>query len=124
MPNKTRIRSLLPAAGIVFACAMPGAAHAGSESRAFFADRIYTERPPLCLKAGTGCGKAAADQWCQLAGYEAAMSYSSAPQISETDRQKRVEVGSLCSLDTCNGFQLVKCRRDTVDSKAGDRKQS
>lgn len=84
----------------------------GSESRAFFAGKIYGERPALCQAAGTGCGKIAADTWCKIAGYEASMSYRTVYQKAASRRDLLVKSGDLCARDTCDGFHVVKCWRD------------
>ena len=86
---------------------------AAAETRVFFASKIYDEEPKLCSTAGTGCGKQAADTWCQQVGFEDAMSFRSAPETDGTFRAQLVATGGLCGSDSCNGFHFVKCYRST-----------
>jgi hypothetical protein len=89
------------------------AAPAASETRTFFASRIYDKSPQLCSTAGTGCGKPAADTWCQQAGFQDAMSFRSAPASDHMFRAQLVASGGLCGSDSCNGLHFVKCYRST-----------
>ncbi len=89
----------------------PATSFAFSESRTFFANKIYVERLQLCVVAGTGCGKKAADAWCRHVGYENAMSYRAASEDAQREREQLVGTGGLCAGDPCNGFHFVKCRR-------------
>ncbi|MGI9464332.1 MAG: hypothetical protein ACR2OM_10350 [Aestuariivirgaceae bacterium] len=111
MYGKTRYIRLQIALIAVLALPSTGAL-ALSESRTFFASKIYDDRPQLCNAAGTGCGKKAADTWCKQVGYEHAMSFLSAPDSKASARALRVGNGELCAQDQCNGFHFVKCRRD------------
>ena len=98
---------------VILTVGLPSAAaSAMSESRTYFANSIYAERPELCTIAGTGCGKKAADAWCQIAGYTNAMSYLLLRTNRQAKREQLVTFGELCPQDACSGFQFVKCRRD------------
>lgn len=98
---------------MILTIGLPGAAaSAMSESRTYFAKSIYAERLELCTIAGTGCGKKAADAWCQHAGYANAMSYLLLRTNRQAERKQLMTFGELCPQDACSGFQFVKCWRD------------
>ncbi len=96
---------------IALTALVPAQALAGSQTRSFFVDKIYGDRPQLCTVAGTGCGKPAADAWCRQAGYQNALVFRAASDKAATYREQRVQAGELCPADTCNGLQFVKCLR-------------
>ena len=112
MTSKQAWKASLQVSAILLCGLSTEPSHALSESRTFFSKTIYDERLKLCIVAGTGCGKIAADTWCRHAGYKGAMSYRSVSSSSQTERAQLVGYGELCAEDACNGFQFVKCRRD------------
>jgi hypothetical protein len=57
------------------------------------------------------CGKATADEFCQLNGFAAAMSFAPDPKIGATEPTRQIASGLVCDHDECDGFAEIACMR-------------
>ena len=76
---------------------------AAAEVRNFFTPEIGGARVDACLSGG-GCGKAAADAFCKVQGYDRAMIF----QREQAASSRSIDSGQVCSKD-CMSFRQVKC---------------
>ena len=102
------MRALL--AGLMLTAALAQGA-AAAEVRNFFAPQLDGQRIGACLADGL-CGKAAADAFCKVEGYDRAMIF----QRERTQSARIIDSGHVCDKD-CTSFKQVKCF--TVKSDLG-----
>jgi hypothetical protein len=57
------------------------------------------------------CGKATADEFCQLNGFAAALSFTPDPRIGGTEPTRQIASGLVCDHDECDGFAEISCMR-------------
>lgn len=101
------MRGLL--AGLMLMTLVPQAQ--ASEVRNFFAPQFEGQRIGACLADGA-CGKAAADAFCKVEGYDEAMLF----QRERSQSARIIDSGNVCEKD-CTSFKQVKCY--TVKSDLG-----
>lgn len=77
-------------------------AHA-SEVRNYFAPQLEGHRIHACLSDGA-CGKAAADAFCKVEGYDEAMLFQREPSA----QARIIDSEKVCDGD-CTAFRQVKC---------------
>ena len=86
-----------------------------SEVRNFFAPQFDGQPVNACLTGGA-CGKAAADAFCKVEGFDKAMLFQRGPSNSA----RQIDSDRLCDKD-CTAFRQVKCftaRNDLQLAKA------
>jgi len=88
-------------AGLVLLSLVPSARAA--EVRNFFAPELGGERIAACL-AGGACGKAAADAFCKVEGFDQAMLF----QRERSSSARTIDSDQVCDKD-CTTFRQVKC---------------
>jgi hypothetical protein len=76
---------------------------AAAQVRNFFSPEVQGARIDACLASGA-CGKAAADAFCRVQGYDRAMIF----QRETFTATKAIDSGESCS-GTCTAFRQVKC---------------
>ena len=86
--------------------------HAG-EVRNFFAPQIEGQRINACLSDGA-CGKAAADAFCKVEGYDQAMLF----QRERSASARLIDSDKVCGGD-CTTFRQVKCYTARDDLQSG-----
>ena len=89
-----------------------GQSQAG-EVRNFFAPQVGGEPINACLTDGA-CGKAAADAFCKVEGYDQAMIFQREP--AQTARL--IDSDKICD-GKCTAFKQVKCFTVRSDQAAG-----
>jgi len=57
------------------------------------------------------CGKATADEFCQLNGFAAALSFAPDPRIGGKEPTRQIASGLVCDHDDCDGFVEISCMR-------------
>jgi hypothetical protein len=97
---ESRRRPALPALLLSLAL-FPFAATAEAGSRTFFAPKLGGEPVAFCLRGGSGCGKAAADNFCRNNGFDTALTFAR--------RQVMTDGG-----EEPTGFTQIKCYKPTV----------
>jgi len=84
-----------------------------SEVRNFFSPRVDGQPINACL-AGGACGKAAADAFCKVEGYDQAMLF----QRESSQSARLIDSDKLCDGD-CTAFRQVKCFTVRSDLESG-----
>jgi hypothetical protein len=74
-----------------------------SEVRNFFSPRVDGQPINACL-AGGACGKAAADAFCKVEGFDQAMLF----QRGRAESARAIDSDKLCDKD-CTALKQVKC---------------
>ena len=88
------------------------AAHAG-DVRSYFAPMLQGQRINACLSDGA-CGKAAADAFCRIEGYDQAMLF----QRERASQARLIDSDKVCD-GNCTSFRQVKCFTARDDLQAG-----
>ncbi len=57
------------------------------------------------------CGKATADEFCQLNGFVEALSFAPDPKIGATEPTRQIASGLVCDHDGCDGFAEIACTK-------------
>jgi hypothetical protein len=83
--------------------------HGGPGHRKQASARRKGDRLDWCQNWSTGCGKAAADAFCQATGYQNATNFEQAPNIGATQKTRLIATGAVCDQDFCDGFKYVTC---------------
>lgn len=102
------MRALL--ASLVLLTLIPEAGAA--EVRNYFSPQLDGHRINACLSDGA-CGKAAADAFCKVEGYDQAMLF----QRERSDSARAIDSDKLCD-GNCTAFRQVKCYTVRGDLKA------
>jgi hypothetical protein len=84
-----------------------GPALAGTQN---FSDPMYNgNRLDWCQNWAQGCGKAAADAWCQWRGFSNATNFSIDEDIGGSSPTRVIGTGALCDQGFCDGFSHIQC---------------
>jgi hypothetical protein len=76
-----------------------------------FNNPVYNgNRLDWCVSWGTGCGKAAADKFCQWKGFGAATGFQIANDIGASSPTRVIGTGALCDQGFCDGFNFITCQ--------------
>ncbi len=105
--------NLISAAVLLLAFAIPASAGTASFSK----PKVGGDRLDLCLNWGTGCGKPAADAWCQSKGYQFSVGHVVDPDIGAVHRTRLISTGAVCDQAFCDGFKVVTCFKPTPVKK-------
>ena len=84
-----------------------------SEVRNYFSPQLDGHRIHACLSDGA-CGKAAADAFCKIEGYDEAMLFQREP----SDQARVIDSEKVCA-GNCTAFRQVKCYTVRSDLPAG-----
>jgi hypothetical protein len=57
------------------------------------------------------CGKATADEFCQLNGFVEALSFAPDPKIGAAEPTRQIASGLVCDHDECDGFAEIACTK-------------
>ncbi|MEZ5926640.1 MAG: hypothetical protein R3D57_19905 [Hyphomicrobiaceae bacterium] len=86
-----------------------GVTAAGAEQRTFNSPmHPGGNRLDWCLDWATGCGKPAADRYCQAVGYSHATSFGQAANVPPT---RLIGTGAVCDQAECDSFSFLTCTR-------------
>ncbi|MGB8818696.1 MAG: hypothetical protein WCC66_12325 [Rhizobiaceae bacterium] len=66
-------------------------------------------RLDLCVNWSEGCGKPAADAFCQAKGWDHALTYSIANNIGAISPTRLIGTGAVCDQAYCDGFKQITC---------------
>ena len=67
------------------------------------------DRLDLCLNWGQGCGKPAADAFCQKKGFAKSTGHTIDHDIGASTRTRLITTGAVCDMNFCDGFKKIKC---------------
>ncbi|MFO1121323.1 MAG: hypothetical protein U1F47_03250 [Hyphomicrobiales bacterium] len=82
------------------------AASTEASVRNFFAPEWNGSRLAACLTGGQGCGKPAADAFCQAQGYDQAVLF----QREHSPVAMSMGNGEICEGGQCTAFRQIKCQ--------------
>ncbi|MEZ5810967.1 MAG: hypothetical protein R3D45_06070 [Rhizobiaceae bacterium] len=105
----SKLAKLAAAAAILLSLGQT--AHA--EYKVFSKPKVGGDRLDLCLNWGTGCGKPAADAWCQTKGYTKSAGHVIDHNIGASTRTRLIGTGAVCDQGYCDGFKKVSCFKPT-----------
>jgi hypothetical protein len=69
------------------------------------------DRLDWCLNWSTGCGKGAADTFCQKAGLQSAVKFAQASNIGGAQQTRLISTGAVCDQNFCDGFKFIECKK-------------
>ncbi len=87
--------------------------YANAESKVFAKPKVGGDRLDLCLNWGQGCGKPAADAWCQSKGFQTSTGHIVDHNIGASTRTRLITTGAVCDQGFCDGFKKVSCFKPT-----------
>ncbi len=67
------------------------------------------QRLDWCLNWGQGCGKGAADAFCQKHGFAQAQSFAEDQNIGASQPTRLITTGAICDQGFCDGFSQITC---------------
>lgn len=67
------------------------------------------DRLDLCLNWGQGCGKPAADAFCQKKGFAKSNGFTIDHDIGAMTRTRLISTGAVCDMNFCDGFKKITC---------------
>ena len=85
------------------------AAHAAAATKTVVDPTYNGNRLDWCKEWGVGCGKEAADAYCQSIGFQSAQSFSEAVDIGATSPTRLITTGAICDQAFCDGFSQITC---------------
>jgi len=91
--------------GALLALAMP----ASAASQTFNTPNYGGDRLDWCQNWGVGCGKGAADAWCQWRGFQNATGFAIQHDIGGSTPTRVIGTGAVCDQGFCDGFQYITC---------------
>ena len=80
---------------------------ANAAARSFSQPMLEGQRIASCLDGTAGCGKQAADAFCQLQGYSESILFQR--QLATATISLRAD--NICQSGTCEAFSQIKCYR-------------
>ncbi len=78
------------------------------EEVTFQRPKLKGKRLDWCLTWGSSCGKPAADAYCELKGYDNAVTFRIAENIGHT---RIISSKQICEDQTCDGFNNITCEK-------------
>ena len=82
-----------------------------SNTRTFYKPSIEGYRIDWCYGYTTGCGKVAADEFCQLNDFSEAFEFAIDNNVGEQGIITKVlRTGELCTETYCDSFEIITCR--------------
>jgi hypothetical protein len=64
-----------------------------------------------CYAGQSGCGKKAANAYCDSQGYNTATAFKLAPQIGPLKPTRQIGSGVTCTLPLCDAFKFITCAK-------------
>ena len=75
----------------------------------FYKPKWNGDRLDLCVNWAQGCGKPAANAFCQSKGFAKSTGYSIEHNIGTVTPTRLIGTGALCDQGFCDGFKGIKC---------------
>jgi hypothetical protein len=81
--------------------------------KAFSKPSLNGQRIHYCFKPGQGCGKKAADAFCDIQGYDESISFQQSNVLLGAKAPRFIGTGQLCQDGlNCVGFKGITCRKE------------
>jgi hypothetical protein len=87
----------------------PAMAAKPSEIKLFEKPMYNGKRLSWCHDFADGCGKTAADAFCQSNGFSKASDFSQDPHIGDVAPTRSMADGAVCDQAPCDGFKAITC---------------
>lgn len=84
---------------------------ASAETRTFNQPRHMGDRLDICMDWGSGCGKPAADAYCQSRGYVRSTGHSIDHDVGASTPTRLLKTGAVCDQGFCDAFRQITCFR-------------
>jgi hypothetical protein len=78
----------------------------------FLKPSLNGQRIHYCFKPSGGCGKKAADAFCDIQGYDEAVSFAQSNVLLGSKAPRFIGSGQICSGLNCVGFKGITCRKE------------
>ena len=80
-----------------------------SPTQVFYQPKFMGNRLDICVDWGQGCGKPAADKYCQSKGFAQSAAFSIDYDIGLSQPTRLQKTGAVCDQAYCDGFKAIKC---------------
>ncbi len=80
-------------------------------AKMFFKPKFQGNRLDWCVNWATGCGKAAADKFCEYKGFDKATGFTKANNIGQSKPTRLIGTGAVCDQGFCDGFKRIRCTK-------------
>jgi hypothetical protein len=78
----------------------------------FLKPALNGQRIHYCFKPSGGCGKKAADAFCDIQGYDGAISFAQSNVLLGAKAPRFIGSGQVCTGLNCMGFKGITCRKE------------
>jgi hypothetical protein len=78
-------------------------------AKTFFKPKFQGNRLDWCVNWATGCGKPAADKYCQIKGFNKSINFKKANNIGQSKPTRLIGTGAVCDQGFCDGFKRIRC---------------
>lgn len=78
----------------------------------FVKPSLNGQRIHYCFKPGGGCGKKAADAFCDIQGYDEAIAFQQSNVLLGAKSPRFIGTGQICNGLECVGFKGITCRKE------------
>jgi hypothetical protein len=78
----------------------------------FLKPALNGQRIHYCFKPSGGCGKKAADAFCDIQGYDEAISFAQSNVLLGAKAPRFIGSGQICTGLNCVGFKGITCRKE------------
>ena len=78
----------------------------------FVKPALNGQRIHYCFKPGGGCGKKAADAFCDIQGYDEAIAFQQSNVLLGAKAPRFIGTGQICNGLECVGFKGITCRKE------------
>ena len=80
-----------------------------SPTQVFLKPKHMGDRLDICVDWGQGCGKPAADGFCNAKGFAKAAAFSIDHDIGLTEPTRLLKTGAVCDQGYCDAFKAITC---------------
>ena len=80
-------------------------------TRTFFKPKYHGNRLDWCVNWASGCGKPAADKYCEVKGYSHSIVFVKANNIGQSKPTRLIGTGAVCDQGFCDGFKRIRCQK-------------
>lgn len=92
--------------------ACSGGGSGATTYKTFKNPKINNLRLDWCRVWASQCRKPAADQFCELKGYDKAISWNQDQNIGLGSTTKVIGTGQICNGPDCDGFKKIRCKKN------------
>ncbi len=101
------MKKLVHIVALVMGLLMAHISMAGAEIDEFSNPKYKGHLLDWCVNWGSGCGKPAADKWCQSKGYDGAEAFNKNEDVGMSTRL--IGSNQVCDEQMCDSFTMIAC---------------